>query len=136
MSQAVQNASRFKGRLVVVLVDGVIARAIPRVDWIVTKMIRKLIGGEWCGGLCQIPTIDAGVQSNVHSSGRCAVIGAMCSHRGHVPNAIKGPHSDGSSFLIPHPHHEPCFQKTHGLLDHWHAVSMANENHLETRFSV
>ncbi len=87
MSQAVQNASRFKGRLVVVLVDGVIARAIPRVDWIVTKMIRKLIGGEWCGGLCQIPTIDAGVQSNVHSSGRCAVIGAMCSHRGHVQSS-------------------------------------------------
>ena len=59
-----QNASRFKGRLVIVLVDGVIARANPRVDWIVTKMIRKLIGGEliggeWCGGLCQIPTIDA-----------------------------------------------------------------------------
>ena len=59
MSQAVQNASRFEGRLVIVLVDGVIARANPRVDWIVTRMIRKLIGGEWCGGLCQIPTIDA-----------------------------------------------------------------------------
>ena len=73
-----QNASRFKGRLVIVLVDGVIARANPRAVWIVTKLIRKLIGGEWCGGLCQIPTIDAGVQSDMRSSGRCAVIRAMC----------------------------------------------------------
>ncbi|MAI69457.1 MAG: hypothetical protein CMM01_00875 [Rhodopirellula sp.] len=39
--QAVQNTSRFKGRLVVVLVDGVMARANPRVDWIVATMLWK-----------------------------------------------------------------------------------------------
>ena len=127
MSQAVQNASRFKGRLVVDLVDGVIARANPRVDWIVTNMIRKLIGGNGLVAfvkfrrLMPVCSQISNHRADMQSSGRCAVTGAMC------------PTPSKARIQM---HHEPCFQKTHGLLDHWHAVSMANENHLETRFSV